>query len=273
MKVLSSVLVIVLILSGTASASMEYDGNSLYQTVIGNTGLKISDITNYDLITRAEMIDIVINLTQIQKEDIYHAKYFSRFDKDSISIIDSMLFDDWVPTKDKEELVKRLYECQIIIGCGDNKFRPNDFCTFEEAVTFIVRSLGWMTLAESRGYGGFPEGYIRVAEEIGLLDNIKTEEYTNQKLPEIIFNSLFVNTLRLLDDAYYEDWYYVEAPCALAYFHDLNYIYGYATKCEGGIKIDGDVFLGEVHDNKQFSEGYVFCIYDEKKRIVICQET
>ena len=60
-------------------------------------------------------------------------------------------------------------------------------------------------------------------------------------------------------------------------FHGLSYIYGYATRCETGVRINDDVFVGEVSNNEIFNEGYVFCIYDEnntetEKNMVLCLE-
>jgi len=61
------------------------------------------------------------------------------------------------------------YEKGIVMGDGDGNFRPNDNITERETVTMIVRALGYSETA--RELGGFPYGYIQVAEELGLLEH------------------------------------------------------------------------------------------------------
>lgn len=276
MKLVCSVLIVILILTNVAYADVIDNDLTLLQTVIGNNGLKIADITEDDVITRSEMVDIIINITQIQKDEIYGIKRQSRFSQGAITYTS---FLDWQLKDEKEKLVKRLYECGIIKGCTNNIFRPNDACTIEEAITFIVRAIGWTPLAEAKGYGGFPEGYVKVAEEIGLFDEdfIMADGNISRIISRIIFNSLFVETVELDGTKLYNDYYYISVPCALERFHGLSYIYGYATKCETGVRINDDVFVGEVSNNEIFNEGYVFCIYDEnntetEKNMVLCLE-
>lgn len=59
----------------------------------------------------------------------------------------------------------------LIEGDGDGKFRPNDEITYREAVTIMVRATGYETVAQSKG--GYPNGYIAVAAENKMLDNVK----------------------------------------------------------------------------------------------------
>lgn len=276
MKFVFSFLVAVSMLTNIAYANVIDSDLTLYKTVIGNSGMKIADITEDDVITRNEMVDIIINMIQIQKDEIYAIKYYSKFLQRPVTYTP---FSDWLLEENKEKLVERLYECGIIKGCTNNIFRPNDACTIEEAITFIVRAIGWTPLAEAKGYGGFPKGYIKVAEEIGLLDKdfSITDVNMNQIVSTIIFNGLFAETIELDVAKLYNDYYYVSAPSALERFHGLSYTYGYATKCKDGVMINDEVFIGGVSNNEIFNEGYVFCIYDEnnaetEKNMVLCLE-
>lgn len=58
----------------------------------------------------------------------------------------------------------------IINGYPDGTFRPNNPVTTAEALTMLVRALGFKTYAESKG--GFPAGYLIAAQELGLDDGL-----------------------------------------------------------------------------------------------------
>jgi len=60
-----------------------------------------------------------------------------------------------------------------LVGDHLGAFRPNNLVTFEQAVTTLVRVLGYGSNA--RGRGGFPMGYLVVATELGLLDGLRME--------------------------------------------------------------------------------------------------
>ncbi|MBE7052831.1 MAG: S-layer homology domain-containing protein [Ruminococcaceae bacterium] len=55
----------------------------------------------------------------------------------------------------------------IIKGYGDGNFGPSDPVKYEEAVTMLVRALGYEPLAISKG--NWPQGHISVASSYGLL--------------------------------------------------------------------------------------------------------
>ena len=58
----------------------------------------------------------------------------------------------------------------IMKGYDNNIFAPEENITYEQVVTVIVRLLGYEPLAITKG--GYPNGYIQVAHEIGLLENL-----------------------------------------------------------------------------------------------------
>lgn len=59
----------------------------------------------------------------------------------------------------------------IIIGDDRGKFRPNDTITYAEAMTIMVRALGYEPKAQEKG--GFPSGYILTASETGLTNKVQ----------------------------------------------------------------------------------------------------
>lgn len=58
----------------------------------------------------------------------------------------------------------------LIVGHGDGKFGPDDPVTYEQAVTMLIRALGYEPLAVSKG--GYPAGYLSVASQYGLLAGV-----------------------------------------------------------------------------------------------------
>jgi hypothetical protein len=59
----------------------------------------------------------------------------------------------------------------IVNGIGNGMFAPNGLVKYEEAVTMLVRALGYEFEAQAKG--GYPYGYLIVAEDIDLLDGAR----------------------------------------------------------------------------------------------------
>ena len=79
----------------------------------------------------------------------------------------------------------------IIEGYGNGKFGPTDSITYQNALTMVVRTLGYTGL-------DWPWGYIQKAVELGLTDGITgvayTDELTRGEVAQIIYNALFATT-------------------------------------------------------------------------------
>lgn len=59
----------------------------------------------------------------------------------------------------------------IVNGVGNGQFAPQSPVKYEDAITMLVRALGYEESAKAKG--GYPYGYLIVANEIGLLDEVK----------------------------------------------------------------------------------------------------
>ena len=70
--------------------------------------------------------------------------------------------------------VSKAVELGIINGYGDGKFGPSDSVTYEQAVAMVVRAIGGSEEAKERG--DYPNGFLVVAEEIGLVYGIQAEK-------------------------------------------------------------------------------------------------
>lgn len=83
------------------------------------------------------------------------------------------------------------YNAGIIEGVGNNKFDPDANIKYQDALTMVVRALGYTNL-------DYPLGYIAKAQALGLtdglneLDNKLETAITRGQTAEIIANALFV---------------------------------------------------------------------------------
>lgn len=78
----------------------------------------------------------------------------------------------------------------IIEGYSATKFAPYDGITYRDALTMVVRTLGYKNLA-------YPWGYIQQAVELGLTEDVDaayTDELTRGQVAVIIYNAMFANT-------------------------------------------------------------------------------
>lgn len=92
---------------------------------------------------------------------------------------------------------------KIVNGFEDNTFRPDNNVTYEQCLTMLDRALGYEADAEQRG--GYPEGYIRAAANIGLTDNISgqgnSDPATRGVVAQLIYNALDVPILNAIPGA------------------------------------------------------------------------
>lgn len=106
-----------------------------------------------DRITRAEMAKMVI----------------CALDEKTVSGQETG-FDDVSVTHWASGYIGSARDLGIIRGKTDVTFSPEDSVTNEEAVKMLVTALGYSQKAEL--VGGYPFGYMTVAEEIGLLSGM-----------------------------------------------------------------------------------------------------
>lgn len=86
-----------------------------------------------------------------------------------------------------------LFDKGIVNGYKDGTFRPKNEISFNEIIVMVVRSMDEEFEEGKTWY----EGYVKRAKELGLLENIKAEDYSNsakrQDVVDIIFNTLELN--------------------------------------------------------------------------------
>ena len=103
----------------------------------------------------------------------------------------SNVFEDVSPDSDYCSAVNTLYLYGIIGGNEEHKFNPDNNIRGSEAIKILVNILNYTMLAENKG--GYPNGYMSVATEIGLMADagVAADEYvTNGKAAKLIVNML-----------------------------------------------------------------------------------
>lgn len=108
-------------------------------------------------VTRAEMATIICNMLGETK-----------------NLAASEAFTDVPINHWANKYITKAKELGVISGYGNKKFGPNDNVNYEQTVTMIVRAVGYMQ--EAQEAGGYPDGFLLVAQNNGWLDGIMAEK-------------------------------------------------------------------------------------------------
>lgn len=123
-------------------------------------------------VTRAEMAAIVCRLLY-ETENLPNEERFS-----------DVPVSHWA-----NGYVSRAAELGIVNGYGDGNFGPGDTVTYEQAVTMVVRCTGFDVDAIEAG--GYPDGYLKTANEMGLLNEINSSvgaEFNRGQVAMLVYN-------------------------------------------------------------------------------------
>jgi len=156
--VTSIVLSVILIYTLAASAAVPYTGE-FASDVVKSLDIMVGDsYGNMNLensLTRAEFAKIAINASKYRSSVAHGAK---------ISVFQDCTYAHW-----SAPYVKVAVTNKIITGYPDGTFRPDNTVTFEEAITVMLRLLGYT----DEDFGNtWPYGQISLADSIGLTYNI-----------------------------------------------------------------------------------------------------
>ncbi len=133
----------------------------------------------------------------------------------------------------------------IINGYGNGEFGPEDTVKYEQAITMIVRALGYEPAAKAKG--GYPVGYLYVASNEGVTDDVDAVSGTpalRGDVAQLVYNSLTVVLME--QDAYGDDASYQkneDGENLLTYYLDVNKYIGVVVENNA---MDDDVDDEEV---------------------------
>ncbi|SHM15127.1 S-layer homology domain-containing protein [Caldanaerovirga acetigignens] len=92
--------------------------------------------------------------------------------------------------------IKVASDLGVVNGYPDGTFKPENNVTYAEAITMIVRALGYEPKAQA--LGGYPGGYLAIAAEKGITDKVNvvsTLAATRADVAKMVNNSLDVNLM------------------------------------------------------------------------------
>lgn len=165
-KVLSLVLVLTLVLGSFSfafAAPSDVVGTEYEDAVARLEQLKVLEgypdgtFKPANTITRAEFAAVVVRVKGLEAA--------------AQAAKGTTVFTDVPATNWASGYVNIASKMNFVKGMGDGTFAPNSPVTYEQAVTMVIRALGYEPAAEARG--GYPYGYLIVANENGLLDAVK----------------------------------------------------------------------------------------------------
>ena len=203
-KALSVVLALIIAIGITAPASAyqisdDVAGTQYAEaaTVLGALGIMIGDEGGFrpdDTITRAEFAKIAVHALGL--EDVAESsKGTSKFPDVSIN--------HWA-----NGYINIASAQKIIIGHDTGLFKPEDDISYQEAITILIRVLGYEPQALSKG--AYPTGYLVTANDIGLTKKATAEsgkEASRGIAAQLTFNALTINLMEQVgygDGAKYE---------------------------------------------------------------------
>ncbi len=194
-KILSLVLALVLVLGMIPAVFALEDGkssNEKYQEAIdflATVGLWKGGVPADEDVTRWQMALFVARFITGQLDDEYWA--YTDEDKDS-GFTDIGKLEDY-----QIGAVTFAAQKGIVVGIGENKFAPNDNVQYRDAITMIVRALGYTMKASQ-----YLWGYISKATELNIIgskapivieDVAYTDAIAREVVAALLYNALFAD--------------------------------------------------------------------------------
>lgn len=123
-------------------------------------------------ILKFDIEDSGSNMNRAQFVDLAMRTYLE--DLSCVKVSDG--FSDVIPNHEYKDALDAAYANGIVKGDGNGIFGVNELITPNDAVTIILRILGYEKILEWKG--GFEKNYISTASIIGLLDNVDISKET-----------------------------------------------------------------------------------------------
>lgn len=108
-------------------------------------------------------------------------------------------------------VIEAAYAMGIINGTSETAFEPDASVTYEQAVKMMICMLDGEEKAQS--LGGYPNGYIAVAEEMGILEGVEGEngkEFLRGSMAQLVYNCIGDGVASadgpILSEEYAIDW-------------------------------------------------------------------
>lgn len=272
MKKLKAIILAFVLVFSTVS-TVAASNNTAHSSEVGNSKvlflkmLDIVDVESFDLnsnISRGMFVDMLISAMNLEPA----------MPRDGV-------FSDVGSSTQYAGAIIRAYDLGIINGDG-GLFRAEGDITFEAAVKIMVKALDYESIAMA--YGGYPTGYIKVANDVDLIRGVNTEEsFSAVDVVNLIYNFLHTDICRvysITDDSFNRVQY--EGVCPLTEFFDLKKLEGviktagYVTmipdeSCdEYAITVNGITLKTNIDNAESYLGLSVDVWYNEETKIVEC---
>ncbi|MEG2583286.1 MAG: S-layer homology domain-containing protein [Oscillospiraceae bacterium] len=175
-----------------------------------------------------------------------------------------MVYYDVPPESEYFSYINTIKALGYMSGSGDNRFLPNEPITITDAVTTLVKVLGYDVVAKEIGY---PAGYISKAYSLNLLDGVAAgaeEDLTSKQLVMIFCNMLECPVMSVKT--------YGDVP-EYTVNNDSNFLEEYHKIFWKNGRIDGNYLdsfgkgLSNLSENKISIDGEEYSLSDEMKYI------
>lgn len=130
-----------------------------------------------DVVTRAEMATIIVRTLGLEDSSSYMSK-------SGFIDMDGHWADKYVAVISGKNIVK---------GYPDKTFKPNEKVSYVEAITMIIRALGYVDGCDDL-IGNWPVNYVSLAEDLDIIDGIKDDNEKSDRgiVAKMIYNALDV---------------------------------------------------------------------------------
>lgn len=126
-----------------------------------------------NMVTRAQMAAIICRM----------------YVETDVSAASNTSFSDVPKTYWASGYIAKASALGVINGRTDGTFGPNDSVTYEQALAMVLRAMGLTNEADSAG--GYPDGYIKIADESGFSANLSASKgtaLTRWQIAQLLYN-------------------------------------------------------------------------------------
>lgn len=120
-------------------------------------------------VTRAEFVDFVIRFLNLGAVESQNLTYYNDVDNDYWAL----------------SAINTAAALGLVAGFEGRIFRPEDNITVSEALKIVMSSLGYNAVAQEKG--GYPVGYLSLANQYGVLSGVKTAYNDNATRGDAVF--------------------------------------------------------------------------------------
>jgi len=176
------------------SAGADGDGTNVadaHTAYVANLMTELEIFTDYGgtyfelskVLTKAEMCVLVSRITGV---NVSSGMYYGT------DVFYDVPASHWAASS-----INLMKELGVVSGNGSERFFPENNVTQNEAVKMFVSALGYDVVAKSRG--GYPSGYVAVANELGILDGVSFKsDVTYSDIILMTYNAFEVSLVRAI---------------------------------------------------------------------------